>query len=376
MTNKLYSINDKYSTTRLCYKLLDDKYLDEKGKIKEDLKFKINIPEFKIKDSKVIPKPEDKFETMLFLPEGEGRKGEGGLRTRGYFKFSYERDEDLGFRIKDTDIKVQLPNHSILQSQTSNLNPSNYPLISIITVVYNGEKYLEKAIKSVINQTYPNVEYIIIDGGSTDGTLDIIKKYENYIDYWVSEKDCGIYDAMNKGVSLAKGDWVYFLGADDILYDILHKISDKLDNNLLALYGDVYMPKKHKLYNGKFTKFKLLFNNICHQAIFYNKRVFNNKKFDLKYKLLADYAFNISIFSENNFKYIPILVAFFNDIDGSSSTNFDKEFEEDKLKIIKKYFGYKYFLPMLFRRLVVDFLIQLKLKKIFKLVKRILGILS
>ncbi|MFV9924546.1 MAG: glycosyltransferase [Francisella endosymbiont of Hyalomma scupense] len=80
------------------------------------------------------------------------------------------------------------------------------PLITVITVVYNGEAYLEKTILSVINQTYESVEYIIIDGGSTDGTIDIIKKYESKINYWISEAYNGIYDAMNKGIKLATGD--------------------------------------------------------------------------------------------------------------------------------------------------------------------------
>lgn len=125
--------------------------------------------------------PEDKFETLLFLPPGEGRQGEGGLRTKGYFKKSYK----------------------------------DKPLVSIITVVLNGEKYLEETILSVLNQTYDNVEYIIIDGGSTDGTLDIIKKYEHAIDYWVSERDRGIYDTMNKGITVASGEWIELLNAGD-----------------------------------------------------------------------------------------------------------------------------------------------------------------
>ena len=129
----------------------------------------------------IVNDSKDKFETHLFLPKGEGRKGEGGLRTKGYFKKSYE----------------------------------GKPLVSIVTVVFNGEKYLEETIRSVINQSYDNVEYIIIDGGSTDSTLDIIKRYEEQIDYWVSEKDAGIYDAMNKGLQLVAGKYVGILNADD-----------------------------------------------------------------------------------------------------------------------------------------------------------------
>src|ERR1700742_4639960 len=89
------------------------------------------------------------------------------------------------------------------------------PLVSVVTVVYNGAKHLEQTINSVLNQSHKNVEYIIIDGGSTDGTLDIIKRYEDKIDYWQSERDGGIYFAMNKGVSLAKGELIGILNADD-----------------------------------------------------------------------------------------------------------------------------------------------------------------
>ncbi len=92
---------------------------------------------------------------------------------------------------------------------------NNRPKVSIITVVYNGIAHLEQTIQSVLNQTYDNVEYIIIDGGSTDGTVELIKKYEESIAYWVSESDGGIYDAMNKGISNATGEIVGLINADD-----------------------------------------------------------------------------------------------------------------------------------------------------------------
>lgn len=140
---------------------------------------------------------EEKFESVLFLPEGESRQGEGGLRTKGLLKKTYE----------------------------------NKPLISVITVVYNGKRHLEETIQRVINQTYDNVEYIIIDGGSTDGTLDIIKKYEDKIDYWVSEKDAGVSDAFNKGVRVANGIYINFQGDGDgfTSQDALVKLFDTIN---------------------------------------------------------------------------------------------------------------------------------------------------
>ncbi len=115
----------------------------------------------------------------------------------------------------------------------------NQPKVSIVTVVYNDAKGLEKTIKSVINQTYKNVEFIIIDGGSTDGTVEIIKKYEDYIDYWVSEEDKGIYDAMNKGIKAATGTWINFMNAGDVFVDceVLSSIDFLAYQNLYLIYG-------------------------------------------------------------------------------------------------------------------------------------------
>ncbi|SBS61206.1 glycosyltransferase family 2 protein [Vibrio atlanticus] len=111
------------------------------------------------------------------------------------------------------------------------------PLISIITVVYNGDKYLEETIESVKNQTYENIEYIIIDGGSTDNTIDIIKKYQNKIDYWVSEKDEGLYDAFNKGIMLSKGSYVGIISSDDWLHD---NAIEKMVSSIKKNKADVY----------------------------------------------------------------------------------------------------------------------------------------
>ncbi|NOQ29774.1 MAG: glycosyltransferase [Helicobacteraceae bacterium] len=121
------------------------------------------------------------YKSTLFLDNNETRGYEGGLRKQGYFKNSY--------KLK--------------------------PLISIITIVYNGEKYLEETILSVISQSYDNIEYIIIDANSTDGTIDILKKYDSQIDYWVSESDSGMYEALTKGFSCISGDFMGYINSDD-----------------------------------------------------------------------------------------------------------------------------------------------------------------
>src|SRR5689334_2190715 len=94
-----------------------------------------------------------------------------------------------------------------------------FPTVSIIIPTYNSEVLLETALESILRQTYPYREIVIIDGGSTDRTVDVIKHYSRHVAYWVSEKDAGIYDAMNKGVEAATGDWLYFMGSDDQLYE-------------------------------------------------------------------------------------------------------------------------------------------------------------
>lgn len=166
------------------------------------------------------------------------------------------------------------------------------PLVSIVTVVYNGEKYLEHTILSVLNQTYKNIEYIIIDGGSTDGTLDIIRKYENRINYWISEKDDGIYDAMNKGIDSATGEWINFMNAGDIfadknvLYDVFY--NNPMTNESLLIYGNALLTPAQTI-QDQFDWHKDWCKKIIHQSIFINSEFFIDNRFVLEYKIMADY---------------------------------------------------------------------------------------
>jgi len=216
----------------------------------------------------------------------------------------------------------------------------NMPLVTVITVVRNGEKTFEKTILSVINQTYTNIEYIIVDGASTDGTLDIIKKYEDRVDYWMSESDKGIYDAMNKGIDFTAGEWILFLGADDLLLETFSTVCLKLRNKRTIYYADAFFPVNNIIGFGCFNKFKLAKHNICHQTIFYPKSCLSDAKFDLDYKILADYKRNIELYGDKtyNFEYIKEVIAVFSQ-QGVSDKIVDEVFLRNKFLLTKKNLG-------------------------------------
>jgi glycosyltransferase involved in cell wall biosynthesis len=217
-----------------------------------------------------------------------------------------------------------------------------YPKISIITVVRNGEKYLESAIKSVINQTYDHIEYIILDGLSTDGTLDIIRKYEHGIALWKSEADGGIFDAMNKGLDLATGDWVYFLGCDDVLASptIIQEVVAEITRPDDIYYGNTYLKKSNQIYTGKVSKWNIALRNISHQAIFYPKSIYKQKKYNLDYKLTADHVYNVELYSRyaRHFVYMPKLISLYNDL-GMSSVNVDHQHKKNIVSVVYKNLG-------------------------------------
>lgn len=189
------------------------------------------------------------------------------------------------------------------------------PLVSIITVVYNGEKYLEQTIKSVLNQTYKNIEYIIIDGGSKDGTLDIIKKFEKQLAYWISEPDKGLYDAMNKGIKLAKGDLVGLINSDDWYEQnaIELIVNSFLSNpNKRIFHGDRYDilecgKKKLKKFNPSRHKFLYYGMTYNHPSMFVHRDVYVQYLYNIKLRALSDYEFVLKnyLINSSSFLYIP-----------------------------------------------------------------------
>ena len=146
--------------------------------------------------------------------------------------------------------------------------------ISVITINYNDKLGLEKTIKSVTNQTLRNFEYIIIDGGSNDGGGEVIEQYKDKIDYWISEPDKGIYNAMNKGIRNATGDFVIFLNSGDIFHDnqVLFKIDSLICNDFDIYYGDIIVKKTNsqrlKKYPDQLSFSYFYTNALCHQACF------------------------------------------------------------------------------------------------------------
>lgn len=204
---------------------------------------------------------------------------------------------------------------------------NDYPLISIVTVVYNGEAFLEKTIQSVLSQIYKNIEYIVIDGGSTDGTVDIIKKYEEDIDYWVSEKDGGIYDAMNKGAQLATGDFINFMNAGDVIDS--DKAIELIVQNMKDMNDTYY--SRAKIISDTFTWVYpaldvqdygkwLNLNLPNHQTMFFPKSFYKSTLYDLRLRLTADDDYKLFALDRGNTEFTDILYVKFKR-DGVSSNH-------------------------------------------------------
>jgi len=214
------------------------------------------------------------------------------------------------------------------------------PLFSIITVVYNNEKYLEETILSVLKQSYKNFEYIIVDGGSTDRTLEIIKKYNNKINYWVSEKDKGIYDAFNKGMSLCRGNFIGIINSDDtytknslkIISSYIKKkpVFDFIFGSVRKHWGILHGYKPNKIfYSWGFYS--------SHSTGFFIKRSSAQKVglYDLKYKYHADYDYFYRLIVQKKMTGLATkkkeITGIFRRGGFSSTINYRKLFKEEML---------------------------------------------
>ena len=196
---------------------------------------------------------------------------------------------------------------------------SQFPKITIITVCLNPGKLIEQSVQSVLRQTFKDLQYIIIDGGSKDGTIDLLQKYQdqNALEF-ISEEDGGIYFAMNKGISNAKGEWIYFLGSDDVFFDdeVLERIFQKPYGQEEILYGNVQYLHSGIIYDGPFNHEKISRQNICHQALFVKRNVFDKiGNFDTRYKICADMEFNIRWMGKKiRSTYINELIVIYNEL--------------------------------------------------------------
>lgn len=202
------------------------------------------------------------------------------------------------------------------------------PKISVITVCYNAVSDIEDTILSVLNQDYNNIEYIIIDGESIDGTLEILKKYQNNIAILISEKDEGIYHAMNKGVANATGEWVIFLNAGDGFFkrNALHEIfNQQIPPNIDVIYGDTCLKLDNRYYFIKASPLSEIKERLpfCHQSAFVRSIYLKHFQFNLNYSVASDYHFFYTIYLKNieTFLYNPQIVSFYNTDTGYSIKN-------------------------------------------------------
>jgi glycosyltransferase involved in cell wall biosynthesis len=218
------------------------------------------------------------------------------------------------------------------------------PKITVITPTFNAAKTLDDCIKSVIDQNYTPLEHWIIDGLSSDGTIDIVKNYAlkyNHVQY-ISGKDKGIYDAMNKGIDLAGGEWVFFLGADDTLEpDVFNSIATQVNLKVYQLVYGKTKGKESSLLNGKKIDLNTIDEGLTipHQASLIKKELFYKKgKYDLKYPVAADTHFFLKILGDPNIKHIfvDIIFASFGEA-GFSSRQVDLIYNEDYISLVKKY---------------------------------------
>ena len=216
------------------------------------------------------------------------------------------------------------------------------PRISIITTTYNCVDTVEQCVSSVVRQTYPNIEYLVIDGGSTDETVAVLQRYAEHFSYWVSEPDKGIYDAMNKGVAHATGDFVYFLGADDCLFDdqTITRVAAALKPNMDIWLSGVMVVNEdngleHYSFNDTIRNLDTWDNNMTpHQGIFARKELLVRHPFDVSLRIIADQKWLIQSVHQDkvHLGYGDFPVAYYS-AQGLSSTSGQAEWDQEERQL-------------------------------------------
>lgn len=220
---------------------------------------------------------------------------------------------------------------------------TDHPLISVVTVVFNGAKHIEETIRAVAAQTYPNVEHIVIDGGSTDGTVDVLRRYDDAIGYWSSEPDSGIYDAMNKGIREVSDpeSYILFANSGDNLYsnDALARVVEQ-GRGQDMLYGKMLLADDTmSAVIGKRVELPdLAFQTLCHPATFVRRRIFDSVgMFDTKYSIAADYDHIVRCFAAPvSTRFVDVVVSRMR-MGGLSEDQFMKSCRERKDVIRRRF---------------------------------------
>lgn len=227
--------------------------------------------------------------------------------------------------------------------------------ITVAMVTFNAAAVVERALASVVRHKSPALELVVVDGASVDGTIDILKRYDADIARWSSEPDSGIYDAMNKALCMASGDWLLFLGADDELLVSAEQMLAHFSCDDAVYYGDVRVLGSDKVSGGRFSRYRLMQENICHQAIFYPKVAYADKSYDTASGMRADHRYNIELWGSGlPFIHIRETVSRFNDAGRSSAK--DLGFEAIKMRAIRDSFGLPLYLVKRARTALVSLL--------------------
>lgn len=225
--------------------------------------------------------------------------------------------------------------------------------LSIVTINYNNLAGLQKTVDSILHQTLTDYEWIVIDGCSTDGSREYLEQYQSHYAYWCSEPDKGIYNAINKGLSHAKGEYVQFLNSGDWLYDrlTLEKAFEQINGQSDIYYGDMMQvngnenpndndDRKHNLnpivYPDELGFLFFPYNNICHQAAFYRRSLFDGNPYDESFSIVSDWAMNLNLlFKGATFKHLNQFIVYYDNCGRSSAA--DQRHHEERTAAFEKY---------------------------------------